>query len=208
MISTKLETGEVLTFEDISHTYTINDDPCSGTSDLLERHEISKPITTFSAPYVQRGTRIDLATCLDDEGDLDESSVDSTEIGYIEAWRKFKRDHDVKILEIQKLVGSAHYWYATTIDRICAIDGVLCTLNQKTGNFYKSNVIQCHLEGLLYPEAEKVQAVYIAADGTYDLQDFTDDDMARKTASAIAQTNGMVHCWNKKRRKTKATVGA
>lgn len=203
METVTLSTGETLTFNADSHSYDIDGVACPGTHSLMERHGIVKPLDQWGAPYAERGKRVDVYTEWWDKDDLDRDDVDSTERGYLDAWIDFKREHyaTINIGNIQLLVGSAQYWYATTIDRIGMVDLKLTALNIKTGNRYKSHPIQSHLEGILYPEAEKVMMVYLAPDGTYDLQDYTDDDSARKTATAIAQANGMAKHYMSTRRK-------
>lgn len=203
MQSVTLATGEVLEYDPTPHLYTISSEPCPGTHALMERHGIVKPLDQWGAPYAERGKRVDFYTQAWDEDDLEREDVDSTERGYLDAWIQFKGEHSVSIKGIQTLVGSAQYWYATTIDRVCIVDGILTALNQKTGKTYKSHPIQAHLEGLLYPDAEWVMMVYLAPDGTYDLQDYTDDDSARKTATAIAQANGIAHSYMATRRQSK-----
>lgn len=207
MISTKLETGEVLTFEDISHTYEIDGASCPGTSELMERMEIKEAINPHAMPYAKRGERIDLAIQYDLLGDLDESSVDSTEWGYVEAWRRFVKEHHVvPVSKPQLLVGSVNYWFATLIDLVCHIDGKLSTLNLKTGKPAKWHKIQCHLEWLLYPEAEQCRAVYLAPDGSFELdENYAGDTLSMNTAKAIAQCNGIAHKWSTTRKTRKPT---
>lgn len=199
--SVKLATGETLTFDPINHVYTIDGELCGGTGALMEKFGIVKPLSAFTAPYAERGSRIDLAIQFDIVGDLDESSVDSSEWGYIEAWRLFVKEHHVKPMDKpQLLVGSAQLWYASLIDLPCYIDGAPSTLNEKTGKESKAHPVQCHLEGILYPDAEKVQAVYLAADGSYRLHDYTPEGLAQSTARAIAQANGIAHRYMATRR--------
>lgn len=211
MQSVKLETGETLTFSAEGHFYEIDGKPCPGTHSLMERFGIVKPMNGFTAPYAARGTRVDVMTAYDDEGDLDESSVDSTERGYLEAWRKFKREREVDIVAVQKLVGSSQYWYATTLDRLAVVDDRASAVNVKTGGVYlKPHAIQAHLEWLLYPDAERVVYVYLSPLGTYHLEWYSADEYseAQKTASVIAQANGMAHSYMTARKKRKETVKA
>jgi len=206
MQTATLATGETLIFYEVEHLYLIDGKPCPGTHSLMERHGIVKPLDQWGAPYAERGRRVDFYTQTWDEDDLDREDVDSSERGYLDAWIQFKADSKVGIAvggAIQLLVGSAQLWYATTIDRIARVDSALTVLNIKTGNHYKSHPIQSHLEGLLYQDAERVQMVYLAPDGSYDLQDYTDDDAARKTATAIAQANGMAHSYMARRKSRK-----
>lgn len=201
MESVKLSTGETLTFNPEGHVYDIDGELCGGTGALMEKFGIVKPMTSFSAPYAERGSRIDLAIQFDIVGDLDEESVDSSEFGYIEAWRAFVREHHVKPLDKpQLLVGSVQLWYASLIDLPCTIDGIPSTLNEKTGKPTKAHPVQCHLEGILYPDAEKVQAVYLAGDGSYQLIDYTGEGLAQTTARTMAQANGIAHKYMKTRR--------
>lgn len=202
MESVKLQTGETLEYDHAAHLYTIDGSPCTGTHKLMEKFDIVKPLDQWGAPYAERGRRVDFYTEAWDQDDLDREDVDSSERGYLDAWVKFKEEHDVRIGSVQMLVGSAQLWYATTIDRGAAVDGTPSIINLKTGQIYpKPHRIQAHLESILVPDAERVLYVYLAPDGTYDVQDYTDDYEARKTATAIAQANGMAHAWMKRRKK-------
>jgi hypothetical protein len=205
MQTVTLATGETLIFYEVEHLYLIDGKPCPGTHSLMERHGIVKPLDQWGAPYADRGKRVDFYTQAWDEDDLDREDVDSSERGYLDAWIQFKEKYGVTAKSIQLLVGSAQLWYATTLDRVIVMSELVgkIVLNIKTGNRYKSHPIQSHLEGLLYPDAERVQMVYLAPDGSYDLQDYTDDDAARKTATAIAQANGMAHSYMARRKSRK-----
>lgn len=208
MNSIILSTGETLIFDEAAHAYTIDGESCPGTHALMERHGIVKPMNQYSAPYAMRGSRVDVMTSLDDEGDLDEASVDGSERGYLDAWRLFKKEHGVEILSIQQLVGSAYYWFATSIDRVAMIGDMKVNINIKTGHQYpKPHAIQCHLEGLLHP-AERFLAVYLDPAGTYEIVDYSSAEWneAAETALDIAKANGSAHRYMKARKRTKKAV--
>ena len=52
----------------------------------------------------ERGTAVHVATHLDDENDLDESTLDPEIGGYLEGWRKLRRDRNFRPRLIEQLV--------------------------------------------------------------------------------------------------------
>lgn len=68
----------------------------------------------------ERGLAVDIACQFDDEGDLDEGSLDPETASYVEGWRKFRREWEFKPLLIQKPMSHAIHGmaYGMTPDRI------------------------------------------------------------------------------------------
>jgi hypothetical protein len=79
---------------------------------------------------LERGTALHKACELDDQGDLEESSVDSACTGFLKAWRKFKADTGAIIYFMERPVYSA-LGYAGTIDRGLVLNGKDCILDLK-----------------------------------------------------------------------------
>lgn len=200
--STKLSTGEILTFDPEAHAYRINDEPCEGIHALMERYRVCKPMDEHARAYAERGTRVHLACAIDDEGDFDETSAwaKSEEYGYLQAWRQYKAYQGIeKFDSVEKLIGSSEFWYATKIDRLHGA-GVI---EIKTGQPYKHHPIQLALEGILAFGVTAFQrhGVYLAGDGTYKVEDYTLDTPSFNIARAIVSTNASCRAWVKTRRK-------
>lgn len=203
MQSVKLATGETLAFDEAAHLYTIDGSPCPGTHALMERHGIVKPLDQWGAPYAERGKRIHLLTQLDDENDLDETSIQDLDRPYLEAWRRFSKENAVTWTGIEQLVGNAGLWYATIIDRIGTVAGRECIVNIKTGNVYhKPHAVQLALEGIL-TMADRLCAVYLSEAGEFEVKWYEDDE-AVAVARSIAQANGYARKYmaTRKARKT------
>ncbi len=210
MQTIKLETGETLAFDEAVHLYTIDGVACPGTHALMERHGIVKPLDAFAAPYAERGKRIHLLTQYDDENDLDESSVESLDRPYLEAWRRFRKTSGFKFTGVEQLVGSANYWAATLVDRPAILDGAEYVINIKTisnlddiEKSHKKHAVQLAIEAILYG-AEHMVGVYLDPHGEYADKKFN-DDAAYNLAGSILQANGAAHKYMATRRKvTKA----
>lgn len=96
-----------VTFEEYGHVYRVNDVVERSVTQVLEAAGISDfsgvppDILRFAQ---ERGTAVHAATHYDDEGALDEATVDPVIGGYLEGWRKFRRDKRFNPREIEKLV--------------------------------------------------------------------------------------------------------
>jgi hypothetical protein len=65
----------------------------------------------------RRGRRVHIATAYDDEGDLDDDSIKESDLGYIEAWRAWKKQFQPEFLFIEQPVMHKLYRFAGTLDR-------------------------------------------------------------------------------------------
>jgi hypothetical protein len=112
----------MLHFDEASHTYTWAGQKVPSVTQILE------PIKDYDGiPAAilnkarERGQKVHLATELDDKGSLDPDSVSDEIRPYLEAWRAFKRDRGVVVLEIEARVYNAAHGYAGTLDRVIGI---------------------------------------------------------------------------------------
>jgi hypothetical protein len=99
-----------------------------------------------------------MATALDDQGILDESSVDPAVAPHLEAWRKFRRESGFSPKAIEQIVQHPTYRYCGTIDR----DGI----DIKTGGPCKWHIIQA----AAYQRASNAltwRSVYLMPTGLY-----------------------------------------
>jgi hypothetical protein len=64
-----------------------------------------------------RGELVHAATAFLDEDDLDLSSVDDEVMGYLEGWRKFRRDYSFVPTMIERRLAHLRWGYAGTPDR-------------------------------------------------------------------------------------------
>jgi hypothetical protein len=181
-----LPSGNLLMFEELSHTYRIGPDwesgkRCPGSHEVMERAEIIEPMNDFARPYVERGKRVHTATELDDLGEFDPDGAwaKSPEMAYLTAYRKFKAEHPEFSApdKIEELVGSEDYWAATIVDR--AFNDGFRILQIKTGQPAKYHAVQLAIEGLLaYPSAGVIErfVVYLAPDASFTLKQLDDQE--------------------------------
>lgn len=108
----------MLQFDEIAHSYTWNGKIVPSVTKIL------KPLQDFGAipPAVlaakaDLGTRVHLATELDDAGTLDEATITDDVRPYLEAWRQFKRVNDPMVVMSEQRVYHP-LGYAGTLDRV------------------------------------------------------------------------------------------
>ena len=108
-----------------------------------------------------RGSMVHLATAYDDDGELDEESLDPVIIPYVEAWRRFKRESGFVVSASEVPMMSNLYKYAGTPDVM--------------GSFPRG--------------AMKRAAVELHDDGTYKLIPYTDRQDVAIWLSVLAVHN-------------------
>jgi hypothetical protein len=162
---------------DDNHVYRWNGVPVPGVTTIL------RPLNDFSgiAPDVlaakaDLGTRVHLATELDDAQDLDESSVEADVANYLEAWRRFKMDKRVVIESSEEFVYHAMYGFAGQLDRIARFDGIRWLLDLKTSNEIMPSVgpqLAAYWTAKADPGIRRRAAVQLLPDGSYRLHEMT-----------------------------------
>lgn len=115
------------------HRYLLDGKPIDGLTSTIQ--EASLMGNYGSEWYLTRGTAVHLATELWDKGTLDESTVDPQIQGYLESWKRFRKDQGYTPIEIELKLYDPVYLYAGKIDRL-----PLCDL--KSGSFEKWHIWQ------------------------------------------------------------------
>lgn len=152
----------MLTFNAEKHEYAFDGKPLDGVTTVIRQAGLMPEYSPKDAEwYMQRGSMIHLATELYDNGLLDESSVDSRIMGYLESWEKYP-DHEW--IGIEARLCDPVYMYAGTLDRIPLLD-------IKSGSPVAWHKIQlgayfglCKANGI---RVEKGTAVYLQEDGSH-----------------------------------------
>ena len=109
-----------LTFDPEKHEYRRNGLIVPSVTQILEQVGISdfSGIPTEILEYAKiRGTMVHKATALDDEGYLDEESIDPVIMPYVEAWRKFKEEFSFVPIMIERMIYHPVFGYCGTLDR-------------------------------------------------------------------------------------------
>jgi hypothetical protein len=169
-----------LTFDPDTHRYSVGGKPIPSVTTVLRKaglidfSGIPLEVLNFAR---ERGTRVHLATELDDRGELDLASVIPEELGYIDAYRRFKREAGFVATSIEQRVCSHRYWYAGTLDRIGNMRKKRSLLDIKTGEPQRAVGPQTAAYKAALPENKMPRfALYLQADGAYQLVSLNDSD--------------------------------
>lgn len=168
-----------LTFDADTHTYRFKGDVVPSVTGIL------KPLQDFSsvpAPVLEAasnfGTAVHLACELWDRGTLDEDALDPALEPYLDAWKWFSLDNDVKWEMIEAQVYHPGLRYAGTLDRYGSVRDTKTVLDIKSSvglypavgpqlAAYKAAIPLC-------PATATRMAVQLKADGTYVAKTYTD----------------------------------
>jgi hypothetical protein len=149
------------------------------------------------AHSMERGRAVHQATHDDDNHNLIEDSVSVEALGYLQAWRKFRRDFGFVPRLIEHRVCNLEYDYAGTLDRVGSIrDGTEIILDLKTG--CAPDAVRYQLAAytacLPHPRTLLRRCVELHADGSYRVIPFETRDYQRDFntfAAALAATRLM-----------------
>lgn len=110
--------NERFTFDADTHTYRHDGVVYPGVTSvirgLIDYSMVNEEMLRIAA---ERGSYVHLATQLDDEGALDESSLDPQLIGYLDAWRLFRFEKGFKPSAIERPLFHPLHRYCCTLDR-------------------------------------------------------------------------------------------
>ena len=132
-----------LTFESRDHVYRLGDRIIPSVTQILAGAGVVDS-RWFNDGSRNLGDCVSQVTMLDDRGTLDESTVADVLRPYLDAWRKFKNDNAVEVLDVERRVHDAAHWYAGTLDRIAILNGsqVPVLVDIKTGCRYPWHPLQ------------------------------------------------------------------
>jgi hypothetical protein len=169
-----------LTFQADGHIYRYRGRVVPSVSDIIAaaRDFAGIPPDVLQAAS-ERGSDVHLACELDDKGVLDEETVSATVRPYLEAWRKFTREHQPTWTFIEEPMYHRLMSYAGTPDRVGFIDDDFYVPDIKTvvqmhpafglqGDGY-ANLVEAH-EGI----RPKRLGIQLKPDGNYALHPYTD----------------------------------
>jgi hypothetical protein len=107
-----------LEFEPEEHVYKFDGVVVPSVTGIIELwSEVAKLPAEILIPAGIRGSRVHLATELDDEGDLNEEWAEEVGMmGYVLGWRKFKRDHGLVTEAREQRIYHPLHRYAGTLD--------------------------------------------------------------------------------------------
>jgi hypothetical protein len=139
-----------------------------------------------------RGTMVHLACEYDDKGILDDSTVDEAIQGYVIAWRAFKVSAGFTPKTMEVIVHNETYGYAGKYDVAGTIDGNNVLADRKTGKVMPYTALQLAAYERCMDEPHWRMAVELHDNGTFRIEQYSDDADWHVFCSALA-----VHNWKK-----------
>lgn len=123
-----------------------------------------------------RGTNVHLATRYYDEGTIKDAKIGKGIEGYLDAYVKFRREHDFIFIEIEQPVFHKDYLYAGIPDRHGFYKSRECLLSIKSGMPIPNDILQEAGYVLTYADHHKFDlwAVYLKPSGDYKLDNIKD----------------------------------
>lgn len=122
-----------LVFNEDKHQYSVNGLVLPSVTNIM------KPLTTelyrsideaVLEKAAKRGSSVHYATELFDLYGAEEIELENR--GYLEAYKKFKKDYQVEVIEVEKQLFHPTLYFAGTLDRIVKINGKRVLLDIKT----------------------------------------------------------------------------
>lgn len=160
----------MLTFDDASHTYFWQGKTVPGVTSILSTlHNFDGVPPEILGLAQARGTAVHLACEYHDRGVLDESSLDESIVGYVEAWKLFLAEMCPTWTHIEARCFHPALRYAGTVDRVGVIRAKEYVLDIKT-SVASHNVwgvqTAAYAQALAKPNAHRA-TVQLRSDGTY-----------------------------------------
>lgn len=184
-----------LLFFDEGHKYTLDGEELPSVSELCRflSREIYNDISQFKLDSAaQRGTAVHKATeVLDKYGTVD---VQEDILPYVQAYLKFRKEHEVDWKRIEYAVHHPEERYAGTIDRYGLLDGEEALVDLKTT--YTVHKPLCAASLNLYRLAleangygvKKLYILHLKNDATYKLIPFDVDDILPRALLTLHNT--------------------
>ena len=166
-----------LTFDPKEHKYTHEGQPIISVTQILGAvgiSDFSKVRASVLEPAKKFGTALHKASELDDRGVLDESTLSAPLVPYLNAWRSFKRDLNITIVEIEFKVHSHKYDYCGTLDKTFLINGKCILADLKSGSTYPATRLQTAAYKIAYEEETSIKiserwCIQLREDGKYNI---------------------------------------
>jgi hypothetical protein len=161
----------LLTFDEATHVYRVRGAVVPGVTTIL------RPLIDFSKikPEVLEakrdlGQRVHQACQFDDEGDLDESSIEHDVAPYFSAWRKFLAESGARVVHNEQQVYEPTLCYAGTLDNVLELQGKRWLVDKKTSFAVPMSAgpqTAAYLRALGDSSVTHRGAVRLRPDGTY-----------------------------------------
>jgi hypothetical protein len=145
------------------------------------------------------GQAVHLACELDDLGELDEDGLDAELVPYLAAWRKFKAENRVRVIQNEQQLHHPSLMYAGTLDRLGWLEAVaaenwLLDIKTSAEPHAAYGVQLSGYKGLVEASGEPVAdlrrgTVHLFGDGTFKLREYRDpnDDACFRALLSVHQ---------------------
>lgn len=176
-----------LAFDEAAHEYRWRGAVMPGVTTVLQDAGFYNfgPDRDALRVALERGRVVHKLTELDDNGTLDEDSVDPALVGYLAAWRLFRSEKHFIPSATEARVVHAYYKYAGTLDATGEMDDLRgrrhkVILDKKTGAEQRTTGYQTAAYlAALFDQCRLSKAarygVYLQANGKYELVPYTND---------------------------------
>lgn len=183
-----------LTFDPEKHEYRLDGVKLIGVTTVLREAKLYD-FYGLSGYYAERGTAIHTVTELDDKGALNEAANDIVNpvIPYLDAWRKFKDETGVEVLQTEEAVFHPIYRYAGTLDRRVLWRGREGIIDLKSGLKAPWHTLQTAAYAKTFNRPLLRFSLYLRQNGTYELDEHKDPDDWEIFKAALLLVN-----WKKK----------
>lgn len=116
---------EGLAFVEDTHTYSLAGIILPSVTQVIRDNRLSSDFAFVSAADMemarQLGQAVHIATHYNDEGTLDDASVDPVVLPYLKAWRQFVADRRIQFVALEQRVADPVYQFCGTVDRIAVL---------------------------------------------------------------------------------------
>jgi len=171
---------DLITFDEASHTYRDAGGVVPGVTSIL------RPLSNFDginpavlAAKADLGRRVHTACEFDDDGDLDEETVQDDVAPYLRAYRAFRRQTGAAVVLNEVRVFDRSMRYAGTLDRVMDLNGARWLVDLKTCISTPIAVgpqTAAYLRALADPAVTHRAALRLRPDGTYRFEPLTGAD--------------------------------
>jgi hypothetical protein len=163
----------MITFDPTTHVYRVNTIRFPSVTQIISDIGLSGDTSYFDDYCRERGHFVHRIIQYHLAGELDETTIDPSLMGYFAAWLRFEKEADFVSDECEKVMASPLHRFAGTIDHIGHLNGHYCIIDVKTGAVTPQTALQ--LSGyqiLLGHEGAKRFCLQLTADGKYKLTEF------------------------------------
>jgi hypothetical protein len=138
-----------------------------------------------------RGSAIHKACHYMDENDLDPDFLDSSLVGFLDAWMLFCQQHNCQWTDIETPVYSVPLQIAGIPDRIGVVDGLPSIVEIKSGLIYPVHGVQLALQARMARPVDLLNrySVRLKENGNYELHEFKSRDDLKVGLAALTITH-------------------